>query len=91
MTVTGIIHKFDAARGFGFILGSSNGISVFFHVSDWVNADEDIAVGRVVEYEIVSDPKSKKPNKKKAVNVRLNPKADSFASGMIALIDEVRS
>ncbi|WP_038210452.1 cold shock and DUF1294 domain-containing protein [Xenophilus azovorans] len=35
MTRTGTIHRWDAARAFGFIRGDGGGAEVFFHVRDW--------------------------------------------------------
>jgi cold shock CspA family protein len=67
--MTGIIRRWNTERGFGFIL-ASNSREIFSHIRDWSNDNEIPAVGQMVEFEVVQD--LDKPNKKKAVNVRLH-------------------
>ena len=79
--MTGIIRKWNTERGFGFIL-ASNSREIFSHIRDWSDDSEIPAVGQMVEFELVQDPD--KPNKKKAVNVRLHisPGADTLKAGL---------
>ena len=32
---SGVVRRWDGARGFGFIRGTGDGAEVFFHVRDW--------------------------------------------------------
>lgn len=59
---TGRIHKFDDAKGYGFIIDSKTGESVFVHTNDCLDAPE---VGANVQFETEKGLKGTK-----AVNVK---------------------
>jgi CspA family cold shock protein len=64
---TGKIKMFNEDKGFGFIKPDDGGVDVFFHVSGLREGDE-ITVGKAVNFEVGTDPKS---GKTKAVSVDL--------------------
>ena len=78
--MTGVIKRWNAERGFGFIL-AANSREIFSHIRDWYNDNEIPAVGQLVEFDVIQDPN--KPKLKKAVNVRLHIStgADALAGG----------
>jgi CspA family cold shock protein len=64
---TGTIKKFDAPRGFGFIVPAEGGEEVFIHVSDVRHPPRAVlAQGDLVEYEEAEGRKGLK-----AINVSL--------------------
>jgi CspA family cold shock protein len=63
----GKIRVFREDKGFGFIKPDDGGNDVFFHVSA-LRAGDEIAVGKVVRFEMGTDPRS---GKSKAVSVDL--------------------
>ena len=62
---TGKIKRFDANRGFGFIVPDGGGEDVFVHHSELQGA-KTLNEGQRVEYDVVAGPKGPK-----ASNVRL--------------------
>jgi cold shock protein len=63
----GKIKMFNEGKGFGFIKPDDGGVDVFFHISALREGDE-ITVGKVITFEMGTDPKS---GKSKAVSVDL--------------------
>ncbi|MDB5603811.1 MAG: Cold shock protein [Bradyrhizobium sp.] len=63
----GKIKMFNEDKGFGFIKPDDGGNDVFFHVTALIEGD-DVTVGKVVAFEMGTDPKS---GKSKAVSVDL--------------------
>lgn len=55
---TGIVKKFDAKRGFGFITRDNNEPDIFVHFSN-IKKDgyKDLSVGQKVTFEVSSTPK----------------------------------
>ena len=63
----GKIKMFNEDKGFGFIKPDDGGNDVFFHITS-LREDDEISVGKVVTFEIGTDPKT---GKSKAVSVDL--------------------
>ncbi|MDM0057074.1 cold shock and DUF1294 domain-containing protein [Variovorax fucosicus] len=51
MTKTGTVHRWDAARGFGFIRSPGSSADVFFHVRDYRGAGSPPVEGTEVRFE----------------------------------------
>jgi CspA family cold shock protein len=56
---TGKVKRFDANRGFGFIVPDGGGEDVFVHHSE-LQGVKSLSEGQRVEYEVVQGPKGPK-------------------------------
>jgi cold shock protein len=67
---TGTIKKYFDERGFGFIKPADGGPDVFFHVRNFVNLPDDVALNErdCVSFEVGVDPVN---GKTRAQNLRL--------------------
>ena len=67
---TGLIKKYFDDRGFGFIKPHDGGQDVFFHVRNFVNLPDDVALSErdEVSFEVGTDPVN---GKTRAQNLRL--------------------
>lgn len=64
--ITGIIERWNAGRGFGFLKPEDGGEEVFFHASEFKGEERDIRNGDTFEFEVEYD---KRKGKDRAMNV----------------------
>lgn len=78
-TYTGVIVRWIAPGGYGFVFNDVINRRVFFHIRDWHRATDPV-VGDEVEFELAASPKPGRPD----IAVNVTPTGLNAFAGKVA-------